>query len=149
MFNANAFNNAQWSPRTEAIAVPDLIDFFDGAEPMIKVRGLTANELARCNEAATKRSNINLVISQLALSQEHLSDIKKLLGNSDDVPGEIAKRLEMLTLAAIDPKFTLDTVIKLADCFPLLFYELTNKILNLTGQGKVQEKPKPSGAIAA
>jgi hypothetical protein len=37
-----------------------------------------------------------------------------------------------------------DVAVKLTDTDPTLFYELTNKILSLTGSGKELGKPKRS-----
>lgn len=148
MFDQQAFTQAKFTPRTAVVAVPDLAAWFTGGEPaQFEVRGLTGNEMAICNEAATKRINIEMIITALKLTDDHADALQKLLGTTKDVPGEIAKRLEMLNI--IFPGLGFPVWIKLCDAFPMVFYQLTNKVLELTGQGKAVEKPLPSGEAPA
>lgn len=146
MFDSKAFNKAKFSPRTAAVPVPSMAEFFNEGEPAeFEVRGLSGNEMALCNDALTRRANIGLVITAMRLTGEHKEALDRLLGGTDELPPEIAKRLEMLNI--VFPGLGYPAWIKVCDVFPVVFYELTNKILELTGQGKALEKPKPSGTI--
>ncbi len=148
MFDPQAFTQSKFVVRTAVVPVPDLAAWFTDGEPaQFEVRGLTGNEMAICNEAATKRTNIEMIITALKLTDEHAKALQKLLGTTEDVPGEIAKKLEMLNI--VFPGLGFPVWIKLCDTFPMVFYQLTNKILELTGQGKAVEKPLPSGEIQA
>lgn len=147
-FNDKKFMNTNFQPRTQDVPVPDLKDFFDADTPAIfKVRGLTGPELARTHEAVSKHQDIANLVNGLLSGQsgEKVEAIRKALGINDDVPAEIAKRLEMLTTASIEPKITLDIAVKLCDAYPIEFYEITGAIIALTGKGQVPGKSKPSG----
>lgn len=146
MFNSAQFSKTQFIAKTATVAVPALSAFFNADEPAeFEVRGLTGNELAQCNEAALKRSNIDLVIQSLQLTNDHKSDLQKLLGHTQDLAADTIKRLEMLNV--VFPGAGLPVWIKLCDAYPVVFYEVTNKILELTGQGKAIAKPEPSGIM--
>jgi hypothetical protein len=54
----------------------------------------------------------------------------------------------MLTAGSVSPALgqqNRDGAVKLAETFPTVFYNLTNKILSLTGQGAEVGKRKRSG----
>ena len=72
--------------------------------------------------------------------------VKGLMG-VNETPADIAKRLEWLVLASVDPPCTLDLAVRLCETFPIEFYQLTNKIYELTGRGQVPGKQPPSGEI--
>lgn len=146
MFDGKAFNKAKFSPRTALVPVPSLAAFFkDDEAAEFEVRSLSGNEMALCNDALARRANIELVITAMRLTGEHKEALDRLLGSTDELSPEIAKRLEMLNI--VFPGLGYPTWIKVCDAFPVVFYELTNKILELTGQGKALEKPKPSGEV--
>lgn len=147
-FNEKKFMNTQFIPREREVKVPDMKDFFDPQEPPIfRVRGLTGNELARVHEAVTKHKNVAELVEGIMSnnSQEKIEAIRNALGVSTDVPNEIARRLEMLTIAAVQPKVTLEIATKFCKVFPIEFYEVTTAITELTGRGQVPGKSKPSG----
>lgn len=153
-FQASRFLAAAFEHRTEAVPMTgDLAAWFtvgEGETAAWTVRSLTGEELARANEAEVKNRNLSLLVEAIAATDktkaQRISDAKKALGVSDDVPGEMAKRLEMLSTASIDPVCTLEMAVKLATTFPIEFYQLTNKIIGLTGMGQVVVgKSKPSG----
>jgi hypothetical protein len=110
------------------------------------VRGLTAAEIAKATLAEQHRTNLNLVLSAMTLDKETAGEVRKLFGTSNDVPGDTARRLEMLVLGSVEPTPTLAEAVKLAEVFPVVFLELTNKILELSGLGQhVEGKAAPSG----
>lgn len=147
-FDIRAFMARTYTPREGNVSVPALREYFgDGHKPAWKVRGLTADEIARCNEAAEKNRKVQAIIEALTSSDkmDMIDGMRKLLGISTDVHGEVAKRLEQLTIASVEPEITLNVAVKLATVFPVEFYTITNKILELTGLGQIPGKAKPSG----
>lgn len=148
-FNAEAFTAAEFTARTESVTVPQLAEFFgDGAPPVFVVRGLSASELQRALEAGTRQNGIDVVVKAIASQKDQVALIRQALGMSADVPGEVAKRMEMLVQGCVAPKLTHATVAKLAEVCPIEFFDITNKITALTGQGGSRVKPQPSSQPA-
>ena len=147
-FDLKKFQGATFYPREDIVEVKDLHEFFPkGEKPVIKVRGLDGEELARVHEALSKNKNISKLVDGLLSTQsmEMLGAVREALGVTDKTPNEIAKRLEMLVIASVDPKFTMDMAVKFCRVWPIDFYAVTNKITQLTGQGMSLGKSKPSG----
>jgi hypothetical protein len=147
-FNEKKFMSTNFTPRTKDVKLPDLKEFFDpGSEPIFKVRGLTGPELARVHEAVEKHKNIAGLISGLLSeqSQDKIESIRAALGVTEDVPAEIARRLEMASIACIDPKISMEAAVRLCETFPIEFYDITGTISELTGKGQLPGKQKPSG----
>ena len=151
-FNTQKFMNVNFTPRTKEVPVPDLKEWFDKDEtPIFKVRGLTGNELARVHEAVDKHKNISGILDGIlsTKSKDKIEAIRAAIGIDADVPSEIAKRLEMLTIGSVDPEISLEVAVKISETFPIEFYQLTTAISELTGQGHISGKPKPSGVTNA
>lgn len=147
-FNEKKFMRQNFTPRTKDVKVPDMKDFFDdGSEPVFHVRGLTGPELARVHEAVDKHRDLAGLIDGLlsGQSQEKIEAIRTSLGITDDIPAEIARRLEMITIGSLNPAISLDVAVKLCDVYPIEFYSITTVISELTGKGQIAGKPKPSG----
>lgn len=143
------FQGAEFSVRTERVSVPQFADLFDdGAEPLFVLRALTASELQRALEAGTRQNGIDVVVKAIASQKDQVALIRQALGMSADVPGEVAKRMEMLVQGCVAPKLTHATVAKLAEVCPIEFFDITNKITALTGQGGSRVKPQPSSQPA-
>jgi hypothetical protein len=144
----NAFLNASLNLREATIEVPQLADFFGDEPAEWTIRGLTAAEMAKANEAGESGSNIRAIVDTLAKG-EKAEAIKKLAGVvNDDVPEDVSRRIQMLVSGSVSPKLdenTRDVAVRLAETFPTVFYNLTNKILSLTGQGAEPGKRKASG----
>lgn len=146
-FNKNQFIKQNFEHRTEAISVPALSEWFDKEEiPAWNVRNLTANEMSLCQESAAKNKNIFAVVEALASSNQagKVDALRSLIGNTSDVTGDMAKRLEMLVFASVEPEIDMSISIKLAENFPVEFMLITNKITILTGLGASKVKPKAS-----
>jgi len=137
-FDLQKFSQAAFTAREDTLSVPALQAFFaDGEEPRWTVRGLTGAELAAANEAKDKNRNL-LALTEALVSggdTEKSAAIKGILGLGDQVPDEIARRLAMLVSGSVEPKIDHETAVKLAETFPVVFYNLTNRILELTGAG--------------
>jgi hypothetical protein len=146
-FNAGKFNSAVLAPRTQDVPVPDLAAWFDDSDPVWRVRGLTANEIAKTRVAGEARRRESAFAAALATGSksEIIAEVQHAIGRSDSVEPDLARRLEMLTLGSVDPLCPLDVAVRLAEHFPTVFYQLTDRILTLTGLGSdVEKKPKRS-----
>jgi len=147
-FDLKKFQGMAFTPRTEPVEVKDLHEFFPkGEKPVITVRGLEGQELAQVHEALSKNKNISKLVDGLLSTQstEMLAAVQEAIGVTDKTPNEIAKRLEMLVIGAVEPKFTMDMAVKFCRVWPIEFYSVTNVISRLTGQGMLPGKSKPSG----
>jgi len=146
----NKFINEAFIPRTAEIEVPELQAYFGDDKPLWTVRGLTAAELARANMAADQGGdNARALIEAFAGSGDKVTALRRAAGISDEeVPADVSRRIEMLTAGSVSPALgqqNRDGAVKLAETFPTVFYNLTNKILSLTGQGAEVGKRKRSG----
>ena len=142
------FHKAKFQPRTTDVSVPGLADWFDG--PSIwKVRGLTGNELGRCNELAERnRKSISDIVRALIANNgsETAEAIQGLVSLSDDVPQDVARRIEYMIAGSVDPDCPVERAVLLNQAFPIEFRIISEEIFKLTGQGHVPGKPLPSGS---
>jgi len=139
-FDLERFRGASLTPRQLAVPVPDLAAFFPEGEPAVwTVRGLTGEEIARCNESNARHATIAATVQALANSAAAKADtveaLQTLLGYGTDVPEDLAKRFDHLTFGSIEPAIDRATAVKLFASYPIVAYILTNKILELTGMG--------------
>lgn len=153
------FTDAQLAPREADIAVPELAEFFGEPEkdeegntkpPVWRVRGLTGAELGRCNEMAEKGAdNVRALVRALAGDGDKAASIRQTVGLDDEsVPTDVSRRIEMLAIGSLSPAIgrdQRDIAVKLSEGYPTTFYNLTNRILSLTGQGAEVGKQKRSG----
>lgn len=149
-FDANQYLNTQLEPRTADIDVPALAAYFaEGDEPKWRVRGLSANEMARSKDAQDKQRNGAALITALqgGNKTEKVRELQSALGYSDDTHADIARRMELLAAGSVDPECPLELAVRLAEKHPVTFYKLTNSILDLSAMGaeEAEKKPVPSG----
>jgi hypothetical protein len=151
-FDIKQFKTAKFEIREGLVKVPDLAPFFpEGEEAVWKIRGLTGVELGRVNEAAERYRNIGAILEGLISSgaAEKVESIKKLVGMGNDTPADIVRRMDMLVVASVSPEVDEELAVKLCEKFPVEFFDITNEITKLTGQGHILGKPKPSGETKA
>ena len=144
------FEQAKTTVRDAEIPCPALKQFFaKNQKPVWKVRALTAAELGRCNEINDRSQQIRAMTQLLSGDESKSAEVRRTLGLDDDsVPVEVSKRIEMLTIASISPALGRDkrsVAVKVSESWPILFYDLTNKIHELTAMGADLGKPKRSG----
>jgi len=144
------FLSAPLSHKTEAFPVPELSDWFPEGGAEWVVRGLTAAEMGRARAASTVGTdNAIAAIEALAGKGDKVESIRAMLGLSDkDVPEDVTRRIEMLLAGSVSPELgsgRRDVVVRLSEMYPNTFYQLTNAILSLTGQGPDLGKAPPSG----
>jgi hypothetical protein len=148
-FDLNRFRQASLAPRQATVPVPDLAAFFpDGAAPVWVVRGLTGEEIARSNESNQRYSLVTAAVQALANASSAKADqveaLQSLIGYGTDVPADLAKRFDHLVFGSVDPAIDRDTAVRLFGGFPIVAYQLTNRILELTGEGPDVGKSPPS-----
>jgi hypothetical protein len=151
-FDAKKFKTMKFETREGLVKVPGLQDFFpEGEEAVWKIRGLTGVELGRVNEASERYRNINAILEGLISSgaTDKADSVKKLVGLGNDTPADIVKRIDMLVVASIDPQVDEDLAVKFCEKYPVEFFDITNTIIKLTGQGHIPGKPRPSGETKA
>ena len=139
-FDLERFRGASLAPRQATVPVPDLASFFaDDADPVWIVKGLTGEEIARCNESNARHATIAAAVQALANSAAAKADtveaMQALIGFGTDVPEDLAKRFDHLTYGSVDPVIDRALAVKLFASFPIVAYQLSNKILELTGLG--------------
>jgi hypothetical protein len=128
------------------VSPPEAVQWFGKAWT---VRGLTAAELARAREAGERHESVKALISAMAGDgSDKAKALRDAMGLSEEqVPADISRRIEMLTYGSVEPRLGADlreVSVKVAESFPTLFYELTNRILELTGSGAEPGKRKRS-----
>lgn len=147
-FDKKAFMKTQFEPRVESVPVPDLKLFFsDGTEPLWKVRNLTGHELGKVNEAAERNKAIASIMDGIMSTdaKDKVDAIKAAIGLDDTTPTDIVRRQEMLVIASVDPVVDKEFSVKLCMHYPVEFFQLTQAITKLTGQGaEVKKKPANS-----
>lgn len=137
-FDINKFNNSPLRPRTATIEVPDLKDFFgEDEKPAWVVRGLTGSEIARAQERSGQENIVKNVVEAIAASKDKdkMEALKKMIGIGDDVPDEVIRRQYHLAAASVSPEIDQQAAVRIFEFFPIVGYQLTNKILELTGEG--------------
>jgi hypothetical protein len=150
-FDSKAFLRTKFERRTGEVPVESLKEFFDeGERPVWKVQSMTGQELGVANAAAERSQNLLAIVEAVqGRYKDKVNAFKSILGLADDMPADVAKRIEMILVGSVEPNLQneggLDLALKILETFPIEFYLITNEITKLTGQGHVVGKPKPSG----
>ncbi len=137
-FDLDRFLSSDLPPRQAAVPVPDLAAWFpDGTEPVWTVRALTGEEIARSSESSARYKLVAASIQALTAAghSDNSEAMARLIGYGPEVPDDLAKRLDYLTVASVTPAISRPVAVKLFAAYPVVAYQLTNKILELTGQG--------------
>ena len=142
MFDSNKFLSTSFHPRTETVRILQLKEFFpDQENPVWTVRGLEAQELAAVRLARFKRRNqlaaLNTLSSFTAPTAARQAMLEKIISMSGEVEAEVAGRLEMLCIASVEPKISMEVAVKLSQIYPTVFWSLTDMVTTLTDQGAV------------
>jgi hypothetical protein len=147
-FDLKSFFEVKFEPRQMDYPVPQLKAWFGKDEkPIWKICGIDGAAIGRADEAAGNENLTAQLFESLlaANTPEIVAKVKEMVGRSVDKPKAIAKRIYHLQYGSVEPECSLDLAVRICDNFPILFIELTNAILNLSGQGMQPGKLKPSG----
>lgn len=153
MMDVAAFMAAELNTREHDVEVPELKGFFGKKKPVWRVRGLTANEISQANQAAERGTeDLKAVIEAFTgEGSEKAEALRKAFGISDgEVQSDVSRRIAILMFGSVSPKLGSesehrDFVLRIAEHFPTIFYNLTTTILGLTGEGSEVGKLKRSG----
>lgn len=146
--NVQKYLKTRFEIRTAEVEVDGLGDFFPSGEKAVwRVRGLTGQEVGQTRQAAVLRRDLGAVIDGLlgASSSEKAQAVKEMMHLNGEVPEDVVKRIATLTLGSVDPPGSEELSVRLCENHPIEFYNITNKILLLTGMGKMPGKQEPSG----
>ncbi len=140
MFDLNRFRSEcrSLAPRQARVPVPDLAGWFpDGAEPVWVVRGLVGAEIARANDAASRTRLFAATVDALASAahSDQADALKRLMGADGEPPEDLAKRFDHLLFGSVEPAIAREDAVWLFATYPVVAYQITNKILELTGLG--------------
>jgi hypothetical protein len=150
-FDSKAFLRTKFERRTGEVPIEALKEFFEkGERPVWKVQSLTGQELGAANAAAERSQNLSAIVEAVqGRYKDKVKAFKGMLGLTDDMPVDVAKRIEMILVGSVEPDLQneggLDLALKILEAFPIEFYLITNEITKLTGQGHIVGKPRPSG----
>jgi hypothetical protein len=147
-FDVKAFKKAKFEDRTEDVPVPELKRWFsEDEEPVITVRSLTGIEVAICRQAAEKYSTLKMVLEKIAssMASEKADGVSEILKLGDNTPEEAARRIEYLRLGCVSPELDVESAPMFFENYPMTAWVLTNKIIELTGEGRSPGESKPSG----
>lgn len=148
-FDQDKFMATSFSAREETVSVPDLKGFFaKNDKPLWRVRGLKGVEIGRAREASDKNKTIKAVVEGLVDSnpKKKAEAVLELIGNPQNVPQDIAYRIEIFKAGSVEPALDYPVIVRLCETFPIEFYLITNKIIELSGKGHIPGKAPPSGA---
>lgn len=149
MFDTKSFKKAKFEYRTDEVAVPDLKAWFKkGAKAVWEVRGLSGKEVGANKMAASKNKSLAglLKMLQAADISEKTDAMEAILDlGKDRITDDIAERLERMVTGSVKPKCDIDLALKVCENFPVDFFNITNKILKLTGLGMMPGELKGCG----
>jgi hypothetical protein len=136
-FDYKGFEQARLVPRSKKIPVEELAEWFCDGPAVWEVRGLTANEIARANEAEVNNRRVSAITEAIASGsrKDIVEEIRAATGKTTETRPDLARRLSLLELGSVEPQCSEEMAVKLGQSFPTQFYLLTNTILELTGQG--------------
>lgn len=126
------------TPREAVVQVLDLAHWFDdGAAAEWTVRGLTGIEIATANDASSRIKIYAATVEALASAahSDQADALKSLMGANGEPPEDLAKRFDHLTFGSVNPAISREDAILLFATYPIVAYQLSNKILELTGLG--------------
>lgn len=152
-FNVEKFMATNFEPNTREYPVPQLALWFDEGEKAIwKIKALSGAELGNADEASRQKGALEAIVNALTSvsSKDVKKEVERLIGHTKEKPESIAKRMYHLHYGTIwdgpEERVPFEVVRKICDEFSILFLELTNAVLILSGEGNIPEKKSmPSG----
>ncbi len=127
MFDTKAFMKKKYEHRTQEIELK-------GLDTVIRVRGLTGEELGKVNSIVANRGGLEAIVNAIAQG-ETAEAFKVATGLNEDMPEDGVKRIEYLKMGTVEPEITQEIAVKMYRVCPVDVYKATNAILRMTGQG--------------
>lgn len=141
-FDLKKYRSEKFKDRTKDVPVPALQKWFgNGDKPVFVVKGLEGEELFKVRNAVNQNRNIEEIVTQLAAEDvsEKVQGALKALGLGGDLPDDYVRRLHTVRLGMVKPKCDLDDIKFLAMNHAIIFTNLSEEIMALTGMGKLGE----------
>lgn len=152
--NPDKFRSAKLRRPVKEFRAPALagVLFDDEEEPVMYLKGLSANEMLTAREARQTNSVRNALAKAIAEGEESAMQqaFKRLMGNGVEdkiTAAETAFRIEVIVGGVTDQDgtkriFDHELAVKLAEYYPTLFLEVSTEILALTGEGASMGEPQ-------
>lgn len=131
------FRESNWERRTASVILPALSALYD--EPTVKVQNLSGSEVYDAESRVMRNNSISDLIRKIAsqIRTEKTEGIMEALGFSDSVADALVKAIAYVEFGTVEPKFSQEDAVKLADVSITSFMLLFRKIDELTGAGAV------------
>ncbi len=139
-FYVSDFGQQRFEMRTGEVRVEALAQWFDEDEPVFKVRGLTYAELAQADSDFDRAKAVDNFSKAIGVDDAAVAAMKQAIGLDAKHPEAMVKRISFLVNGSIEPKVSESLAVQLSERFPVEFAAITNKILELTGLGKIPVK---------
>jgi len=148
-FDWGRFESSRITHREADVPVPELATFFaDGVPAVWRIRGLTAREIAEANAAGERVKAITELVRKASGgdAREKADAALEMMGFESGTPSDLARRYVILGHGSVFPETTRRQALRLARYYPVTLYELTNRILGLTGEGpEIEGESSASG----
>lgn len=141
-FDLKKYRSEKFKDRTKEIPVPALKKWFDnGDKPVFVVKGLEGEDLFQVRNAVNRNKNLEEIISQLVSEDigEKVEAALKAIGIGEELPDDYVRRLHTVKLGMVKPKFTFEDVKLIAKRHAIIFTNLSEEIMALTGMGQLGE----------
>ena len=150
-FDIKAFNKAKFKRRTEEVEVDALSAFFksknkteqEDIKPVFVVQGLTHHEISEAKDSLKGSDNLKTMLEAMAGSKPALKEaVTDLIEAKVNLSQDTQLKIKHLVLGCVEPKVDETAAVKIAECFPVEFITIANKIMELTGLGQEQAAKK-------
>jgi len=147
-FDVSAFSREKYCPREAEVSFSIPVPGGDPLKPVeqvFKVKGLTAEELARIDQVVDNNKNLQALLDAVIKAdsgdlKSRLDAIKELAGMSNDIPASHVKKLAIFRAGCVNPEFNQADAVKFSNVHPIEFIMISNKIYELTGLGQQVKK---------
>ena len=147
-FDAAKFQRQDFYTRVEEVQIDVMAPFFpEGELPIFKIKCLSADEVARTNDAIKTAKMAESMLDALSTMNkpDMVKSFKDQLGYGNDVNADVQRRIELIIYGTIEPALPRELIVKMAENLPTAFYKLSNRITEITGLGNELGKQPPSG----
>jgi len=142
-FDNKNFCEIPFRDRTETVDVPELKYFFSDEMPQWILKCISASEVATARDHVKNAKNKEVLVNSLfqnKIPETLLNELKEKTGiprSDGKIHPEVIFRKALLMFASVSPKCDETTALVLAQNYPEIFDNLTNKALALIGQGQL------------
>jgi hypothetical protein len=149
-FDLKGFSKTKFKTRTMPVPIISeaLGNFFgENDKKEFMVKGLTGEEMGRCENAHTRikiiRDGLEALIGSGKDNVRAIQDLLSLGG--ENIEQDVARRIEILCLGCVKPKLDIQAAAKITKVAPVDAKNITNHILALSGQGMIPGGHQSSG----